>query len=89
MFDQIFMGFASGLMMWALLRWTPLLRDLIAATAAAILINVLVSEPSQLPDIASLAGKVSAQIKAYPPFALGVALALVGIIGVIHFTQER
>jgi hypothetical protein len=89
MFEQLFMGFASGLTIWALLKWTPLLRDLIAAAAAAVLIDFLISEPSRWPDVASLAGRLSTEIRAYPPFALGLALALVGIIAVIHFTREK
>jgi hypothetical protein len=87
--EQLIVGFASGLTFWALLRWTPLLRDLIAATAAAALINVIVNEHPRGPDIAALAAKLSAEVLNYPHFWLGIALALGGVLAVIRFSQPR
>jgi hypothetical protein len=87
--EQLIIGFASGLTFWALLRWTPLLRDLIAATAAACLINFIVNEPPRGPDIASLGAKLSVEVRHYPNFWLGLALALAGVLALIHFTRPR
>jgi hypothetical protein len=87
--EQLIIGFASGLTFWALLRWTPLLRDLIAATAAAALINFVVNEQPRGPDFAALAAKLSAEILNYPHFWLGLALALAGVLAVIHFTRPQ
>lgn len=87
--EQLIIGFASGLTFWALLRWTPLLRDLIAATAAAGLMHFIVNEPPRGPDIASLAAKLPAEVVNYPHFWLGLALALTGVLAIIHFTPPR
>lgn len=87
--EQLIIGFASGLTFWALLRWTPLLRDLIAATAAAGLLNYILNEPPRRPDITSLAARLPAQVLTYPHFWLGLALALAGILAVTHITPPR
>jgi hypothetical protein len=88
--EQLIIGFASGLTFWVLLRWTPLLRDLIAATAAAGLLNFILNEQPRGPDIAWLAAKLPAEVlNNHPHFWLGLALALVCVLGVIHFTPPR
>jgi hypothetical protein len=88
--EQLIIGFASGLTFWALLRWTPLLRDLIAATAAAGVLDVVFNEQPRGPEIASLAAKVPAEVlNNHPQFWLGLVLALSGVLAVIHFTPPR
>ena len=88
--EQLIIGFASGLTFWALLRWTPLLRDLIAATAAAGLLSFVLNEQPRGPDIPALAAKLPAEVlNNHPDFWLGLALALVCVLVVIHFTPPR
>jgi hypothetical protein len=88
--EQLIIGFASGLTFWALLRWTPLLRDLIAATAAAGVLNVVLNEPPRGPDMASLAAKFPTEVlNNHPHFWLGLALALASVLAVFHVTPPR
>jgi hypothetical protein len=84
--QQLIIGFASGLTFWALLRWTPLLRDLTAATAAAGLLDFILNEQPRGPDFASLAARLPVEVlNNHPQFWLGLTLALVCVLAIIHF----
>jgi hypothetical protein len=88
--DQLIFGIASGLTAWMLLRWTPLWRDLIAATTAAGLIHFVANEKAPRGQgVASLAAKLPAGILNYPHFSLGLALAVVGVMAILYFARER
>ena len=59
--DKLIIGVIVGLMLCALFRWTPLLRDLLAALAAAVLIDLLVSDRHGA-DLAARATKLVGEL---------------------------
>jgi len=88
--EQLIVGIAIGLTFCALLRWTPLARDLLATTAAAGLAHLLISERiSQAPGAASRAARLPREILSHPHFCLGLALAAVGVLALLHLSRSR
>jgi hypothetical protein len=89
-FEQLIGGIAIGLAFCALLRWTPLARDLLAATAAAGLVHLLISERMpQRPGAGTLAMKLPQEILSHPHFCLGLALAAAGVLALLHLFRLR
>jgi hypothetical protein len=88
--EQLILGIAASLAFWALMRWTPLLRDLLAATAATGLILLLITDQtSRGLDPFSLFGRLPGEILSYPHFFLGLALATVGVLAVLYVSWRR
>jgi hypothetical protein len=88
-FEQLIAGIAIGLAFCALLRWTPLARDLLAATAAAGLVHFLISEKSQRPSAPAFATKLPHEILTHPHFCLGLLLAAAGVLALLHLSRLR
>jgi hypothetical protein len=88
--EQLIMGLGAGLTFCALLRWTPLWRDLLAAIAAAGLIDLFINEQSRRGlDLTSVANRLPGEILGHPHFCLGLALAVVGVLAVLHVLRAR
>jgi hypothetical protein len=86
--DQLIIGVIVGLILCALFRWTPFLRDLLAALAAAVLIDLLINDHHGL-DIAARATKVPDEILSHPHFYLGVMLAVASVLAALHVFRGR
>jgi len=89
-YEQVIFGIAAGLLFCALLRWTPLWRELLAAITAAALIPLLISDrgPHGL-DVAFAAGRLPEAVLSHPHFCLGLALAAVGVLAVLNISRVR
>ena len=88
--EQLIVGVATGLTFCALLRFTPLWRELLAAITAAVLIPVLISDPTlHRLDVASAAGRLPEAVLDHPHFALGLALAAVGVLAVLNMSRLK
>jgi xanthosine utilization system XapX-like protein len=73
-YAQLIAGVAVGLFIWSLIMNTPVLRDLLAAVAAAGIADLLVGKHSTQ-DAGSIVDKVAAEISVHPYFTLGLMLA--------------
>ena len=88
--EQLIIGLAASLTFWALLRWTPLLRDLLAATAATGLILILITGPTSGGlDPPSLFGRLPGEILSYPHFFLGLVLGTASVLAVLYVSWRR
>ena len=88
--QQLILGIFASLTFWALLRFTPLLRDLLAAVAAIGLILIAIAGQAALGlDPPSLFGRLSGEILSYPHFFLGFSLATVVVLAVLYVSQWR
>jgi hypothetical protein len=68
-YEQLIIGIAAGLIFCAMLRWTPLWRDLLAAIAVAGLLDVLVNDQARRGlDLPSIAAGLPGEILGHPPF---------------------
>jgi hypothetical protein len=86
--DQLIIGVIVGLILCGLFRWTPFLRDLLAALAAAVLIDLLVSDHHGL-DLAARATRLPGEILNHPHFYLGVTLAVASVLAALHVFRAR
>ncbi len=73
-YAQLIAGVAVGLFIWSLMMNTPLLRDLLAAVAAAGIADLLVGKHST-GDAGSVIDRIAAEISVHPYFTLGLMLA--------------
>jgi hypothetical protein len=88
--EQLAVGLAAGLSFCALLRWTPLARDLLAAMAAAGLLQLFIANPTRDSSAArTLAGRLSREILSHPDFNLGLALAVAGVFALLCISRSR
>jgi hypothetical protein len=88
--QQLILGILASLVFWALLRFTPLLRDLLAAAAAIGLILLTITGQAFWGlDAPSLFGKLSGEILSYPHFFLGFSLATAVVLAVLYVSQWR
>jgi len=89
--EQLIVGIAAGLTFCALLRWTPLVRDLLAATAAAGLVQLLINDrTSQGFGANFLASTLPHEILLrHPHFSLGLALAAAGVLALLCISRFR
>jgi hypothetical protein len=89
-YEELIVGIATGLTLFALLRYTPLWRDFLAATAATGLLDFLVSDQSRHKlDLPSLAEKLPSEIVGHPHFYLGVAFAAASVLAMLHALRTR
>jgi hypothetical protein len=89
-YEQLIFGIAAGLIFCALLRWTPLWRDLLAAIAAAGLLDLLVNDQARRGlDLAAIAARLPGEILGHPHFCLGVAMAFASVLAVLHVLRTR
>ncbi len=87
--EQLIMGLTAGFVLCGLLRWTPLWRDLLAAIAATVLIDLGINEQSRRLDLPSLAAKLPEEVLSYPHFCLGITLAVASVLAVLHVLRAR
>jgi hypothetical protein len=88
--EQLIFGIAAGLAFCALLRWTPLLRELLAATAVAGLFSLVISEPTRRgTDFAAVTVGLPHELLSHPHFCLGVVLAFASVLAVLHVFRTR
>jgi hypothetical protein len=87
--EQLMIGVLVGLMLCALFRWTPFLRDFLAAMAAAVLIDIGVNDHTRHGDFASRAIRLPGELLSYPHFSLGVAVAVASVLALLHFSRAR
>ena len=88
--EQLILGVTASLAFWALMRWTPLLRDLLAGTAAIGLVLLLITgQASRGVDPPTLFGRLSGEIESYPHFFLGFALATSVVLAVLYVSWRR
>jgi hypothetical protein len=88
--EQLIIGVAAGLAFCALLRWTPLLRDLLAATAVAGMVSLLITDQTRRgTDLAAVAAGLPHELLSHPHFCLGVALAFASVLAVLHVFRTR
>jgi hypothetical protein len=85
--DQLIIGVIVGLTLCLLFQWTPFLRDLLAATAAAVLIDVLIKDQAQ--RLVTRASRLPDEILGHPHFSLGVVLAVAMVLAVLHVFRAR
>lgn len=88
--QQLILGIAASLTFWALLRWVPLFRELLALTTFAVMILLLANgqSPRQL-DPPSLFGPLSSYVVSYPHFFLGMVLATAAVLAVLYASRPR
>jgi len=86
--EQLLIGIATGLILCALLRWTPLWRELLAGITAAVLLHLLLSDqaPRNM-DVASIASRLPDVIMHNSHFCLG--LAAVAVVVLIALNTSR
>ena len=87
-YAQLIAGLATGLVIWGLMVWTPMLRDLLAAVAAAGIADLLVRNSSQQ-GAESIVDRLAAEISERPHFALGLVLAATGAAIVFRGLQPK
>jgi len=89
-FEQLIVGVATGLTFCALLRFTPLWRELLATITAAGLLHLLFSDQApHSSNVASIAGGLPDAILSHPHFCLGLALAAVGVLAALNMSRWR
>jgi len=89
-YEQLNIGIVAGLIFCALLRWTPLWRDLLAAIAAAGLIDLFINAQARRElDLAAVAARLPDEILGHPYFCLGVMLAFVSVLAMLHLSRGR
>lgn len=81
--EQLVIGLAAGLILSALLRFTPTWRELLAAILAASLIDYATNSLA-IRKLFGGAGTPSGEIPVYPHVCPCVALAFIGILAVLH-----
>ena len=73
-YAQLIAGVAVGLFIWSLMMNSPLLRDLLAAVAAAGIADLLVGKQSAQ-DAGSIIDRIAGEISVHPYFTLGLMVA--------------
>jgi hypothetical protein len=74
---EMVIGIAAGLILSAILRWTPSWRELLVAMAAAVLIDLTINSQA-LPGA----------MVSYPHVCPCVALAFIGVLAVLHVLRR-
>jgi hypothetical protein len=83
--EQVIIGVLAGLILCALFRWKPFVRDMLAAMAAAVFLDLMINEPTHRGvDLASRASRLPEEILSYPHFSLGVATAVAAVLASLH-----
>ncbi len=73
-YAELIAGVEAGLIIWILVLWTPLVRDLFAAVAAAGILDLLIGNHATQ-GTGSIVDKLAAQISGHPYFGLGLVVA--------------
>jgi hypothetical protein len=88
--EQLIIGISAGLAFCALLHWTPLLRDLLAAAAVTGLISLLTNDQTcRGSGLATVAAGLPDELLSHPHFCLGVALAFTSVLAVLHVFRTK
>lgn len=86
---QLILGIAASLIFWALMRWTPLLRDALAALAVVGLIYFTRNLLQSGSNTEGALGRLLREVLTYPLFFLGLAVATTFVLAVHHAFRER
>ena len=88
-YAELLIGIATGLIIYlTLVRWPPLLRELLAAMAAAGILDLLSgNHPPQ--GIDSVLDRFAAAISSHPYFALGLVFAAIGAATLLHAARSQ
>jgi hypothetical protein len=86
--NQLMVGVALGAVFFALVCWTPLLRDLLAAIAAVAVTDLLVGA-NRLGGAGSVVDRLATDVSGYPYFSLGLVLAAVGVATLLRLNGSR
>jgi hypothetical protein len=88
--EQLILGIAASLIFWALMRWTPLLRDLLAALAVAGLIYPFIRDQVQSGFSSDVPlDRMLREVLNYPHFFLGLAVATTVVLALLHAFRVR
>jgi hypothetical protein len=85
--QQLILGIAASLIFWALLRWVPLFREILALMTSAVIL-LLITGPG-FRDPPSLFAPLSGYMLAYPHFFLGMVLATTAVLAVLYASRLR
>jgi hypothetical protein len=85
--EQLIVGMAAGLILSAVLRWTPSWRVLLTAAVAASLIDYAINSPA-IRKLAGGQGTPSGEIAVYPHVCPCIALAFIGVLAVLHVLRQ-
>ncbi len=88
-YAELLIGIATGLTIcFTVMRWPPVLRELLAAMAAAGILDLLHgNHPPQ--DIDSILDRLAAAISAHPYFALGLVFAATSAAALLHVARSQ
>jgi hypothetical protein len=86
-YAQLLAGLAAGLIIWALMMRTPMLRDLLAAIAAACIADLLVGNHSPR-GAESVVDWLAAEISSHPYFSLGLVLAATAVAALLRAQSQ-
>jgi hypothetical protein len=84
---QLIAGIGAGLVIFALMVWTPMLRDLLAAVAAAGIADLLVHNSPAAID--SVFDRMALAISGHPYFTLGLIFATTGAATLYRVLQSQ
>jgi hypothetical protein len=92
--ERLVIGTAAGLILCTLLnelfRWTPSWRDLLTATAAAVLIDLAINGQTRRDlGLVGIAATHPGDIAVFPHACPCAALAFIGLLAVLHVRQQR
>ena len=88
-YAELLIGIATGLTIcFTLMRWPPVLRELLAALAAAGILDLL---PGNRPahGIDSILDRLAAAISGHPYFVLGLVFAATGAATLLHVARSQ
>ena len=87
-YAQLIAGIAAGLIVCALMLWTPMLRDLLAAVAAAGIADLLLGNHSPQ-GVDSAVERIASAISTHPYFTLGLIMAATGAATLYRVRQSQ
>jgi hypothetical protein len=87
--QQLILGIAASLIFWALLRWVPLFREILALMTSGLILLLITGQGSRELDPPSLFGPLSSYVLHYPHFFLGMMLATAAVLAVLYASRLR
>jgi hypothetical protein len=85
---EMFIGVAAGLILSALLRFTPTWRELLTAAVAAVLIDFAINSPA-LRRLIRIAATQPGEISGHPHVCPCLALAFICVLAVLHVLRTQ